>query len=65
MIEPKDRKRQGVSIIFLLLLGIGLGLLFKNVRMGLLIGLVLGLLSMGLMRRRWFLAANAEEQRRS
>jgi len=52
MIEPKDRKRQGVSIIFLLLLGIGLGLLFKNVRMGLLIGLVLGLLSMGLMRRR-------------
>lgn len=52
MIERGDRKRKGVSIVFLILLGIGLGLLFKNVRMGLLIGLALGLLSAGLMRRR-------------
>lgn len=50
--EHRDPKRKGVSIIFLLLLGIGLGLLFKNVRMGLLIGLALGLLSAGMMRRR-------------
>jgi len=47
-----DRKRKGVSFIFLILLGIGLGMLFKNVRIGLLIGLVLGLLSMSLLRRR-------------
>jgi hypothetical protein len=52
MIEHGDRKRKGVSFIFLILLGIGLGMLFKNVRIGLLIGLVLGLLSMSLLRRR-------------
>lgn len=52
MMEQVDRKRKGVSFVFLVLLGIGLGILFKNVRIGLLIGLVLGLLSMSLLRRK-------------
>ena len=52
LIENGDRKWKGVSFVFLILLGIGLGLLFKNVRIGLLIGLTLGLLSMSLLRRR-------------
>ncbi len=52
MIEKRDGKRRGVSFAFLLLLGIGLGLLFRNVRMGLLIGLALGLLSTALLRRK-------------
>ncbi len=52
IIEPTDKKRKGVSFVFLILLGLGLGLLFKNIRIGLLIGLALGLLSTGLLRRR-------------
>ena len=52
MVPATDRKRKGVSFIFLLLLGIGLGILFKNVRIGLLIGLALGLLSTALLRKR-------------
>ena len=52
MIQPTDRKRKGVSFVFLILLGVGLGLLFKNVRMGLLIGLVLGLLYSSMLRRK-------------
>ena len=51
-VEKRDGKRRGVSFAFLILLGLGLGLLFRNVRMGLLIGLALGLLSAGLLRRR-------------
>ncbi len=51
MIEKRDGKRRGVSFAFLLLLGISLGILFRNVRMGLLIGLALGLLSTALLRR--------------
>ncbi len=52
MIERGDKKRKGVSFVFLLLLGIGLGILFRNVRIGLLIGLALGLLSIRLLKNR-------------
>jgi len=52
MVDTGDRKRKGVSFVFLLLLGIGLGILFRNVRIGLLIGLALGLLSVRLIKRK-------------
>jgi hypothetical protein len=41
-------KRRTISIWFLVLLGIAIGFAIENVRAGLLIGLVLGLLSIGL-----------------
>jgi len=45
---PEQRKpnvRRGeMAFIFAIILGLGLGLLIKNIRIGILIGLVLGLL---------------------
>jgi hypothetical protein len=40
-----NKGRRKVSIFFLVVLGIGVGLLIKNVRLGLLMGLVIGLLA--------------------
>ncbi|HVX50385.1 MAG TPA: hypothetical protein VHB48_09510 [Chitinophagaceae bacterium] len=45
-------KRRKVSIWFLLLLGVGIGLIIKNVRIGLLLGLIIGLLSISLLAGR-------------
>lgn len=41
-------KRRTISIWLLVLVGVGLGLVLKNVRAGLLIGLILGLLAISL-----------------
>jgi hypothetical protein len=40
--------RRKVSILTLLMIGIGLGWLIKNVKIGLILGLVLGLLISGM-----------------
>lgn len=40
--------RRKISILTLLMIGIGLGWLIKNVKMGLIFGLVLGLLISGM-----------------
>ncbi len=39
-----DAGRGSMAFIFAIILGLGLGLLIKNIRIGILIGLVLGLL---------------------
>ncbi len=41
-------KRRTIGIWFLVLLGLAIGFAIENVRVGLLIGLVLGLLTIGL-----------------
>jgi len=42
-------KRRTIGIWFLVVIGVGIGLVLKNVRAGLLIGLLLGLLTIGLV----------------
>ena len=41
-------KRREVSIWLLVILGVGIGLIIKNVKLGLIVGLVIGLLAGGL-----------------
>jgi uncharacterized membrane protein (UPF0136 family) len=45
-------KRGGIAFLFIVLLGYALGYLIKNVRVGLIIGLAMGLLASGILRRR-------------
>jgi hypothetical protein len=47
-----DNKRGVITFIFIILLGYLLGMLIKNVKIGLLLGLALGLLASGMLRRR-------------
>lgn len=47
-----DEKRGGIAFIFLLIIGLGIGFLIKRVHVGLLIGLALGLLASGILRKR-------------
>lgn len=49
--KKADNKRGVMAFVVIILLGYVLGMLIKNVRIGLLIGLALGLLSSGLLRR--------------
>lgn len=42
-------KRRTIGIWFLVLIGIAIGFVIKNVRAGMLIGLILGLLTIGLL----------------
>jgi len=52
MQQKKPNSTRGVmAFILIILLGYALGMLIKNVRAGLLIGLALGLLSSGFLRR--------------
>jgi hypothetical protein len=52
MQKKKPNGTRGVmAFILIILLGYALGMLIKNVRAGLLIGLALGLLSSGFLRR--------------
>ncbi len=46
-----DNKRGVITFIFIILLGYLLGMLIKNVKIGLLLGLALGLLASGILRR--------------
>lgn len=46
------QKRRTIGIWFLLLIGVAIGFVLKNVRAGLLIGLIIGLLTIGLVAGR-------------
>jgi hypothetical protein len=50
--KKPDGKRGGISFIVIILLGYGLGYLIKNVRIGLILGLGMGLLASGILRKR-------------
>ena len=53
MAERKpDTTRGGISFIVIILIGYGLGFLIKNVRVGLVLGLGIGLLASGMLRKR-------------
>jgi len=44
--------RRGISVTTLILIGVVLGIAFRNIRVGLVVGLCLGLLAGGLMSSR-------------
>lgn len=53
MAERKpDRTRGNVAFFFVIILGLILGIFIKRVQIGLIIGLVLGLLGSGLVKRK-------------
>lgn len=52
MSRQPDSKRAGIAFIFIIILGLIIGFLIKRVHIGLIIGLALGLLGSGLLRRR-------------
>lgn len=53
MQEQKPNKKRGaISFGFVIILALVIGIFLRNVRLGLLIGLVLGLLGSNLLRRR-------------
>jgi len=53
MIQRKpDQKRGFISFGVVIIIALIIGIFLKNVRLGLIIGLVLGLLGSGLLRRR-------------
>lgn len=47
-----DSKRGNIAFIFVILLGYLIGFAIKRVQLGLILGLALGLLASGLLRRR-------------
>jgi uncharacterized membrane protein (UPF0136 family) len=49
--EP-DQKRGTIAFAFVIILGLIIGIFIKRVQVGLIIGLVLGLLGSGMLRRR-------------
>lgn len=53
MAEKKPNSNRGyIAFVFVILLGYAIGLFIKKVPLGILIGLVLGLLGSGLLKRR-------------
>jgi uncharacterized membrane protein (UPF0136 family) len=50
--KKPDNKRATITFFFIILLGYIIGIFIKRVQVGLVIGLVLGLLGSGLLRRR-------------
>ncbi len=52
MERKPDEKRGGIAFIFLIIIGLIIGFLIKRVHYGLLIGLALGFLASGILRRR-------------
>ena len=53
MAERKPNSNRGyITFVFIILLGYAIGIFIKKVPLGLVIGLVLGLLASGLLRRR-------------
>lgn len=47
-----DGKRAGISFVFIVLLGLAIGFMIKRVHVGLMIGLVLGVLASGMLKKR-------------
>ena len=52
MAEKEKTQRRKISIWFLVILGVAIGFLIKNVEVGLIIGLIIGLLAGSLAGRR-------------
>ena len=52
MAVKPDEKRGGIAFVFLIIVGLVIGFLIKRVHVGLLIGLGLGLLASGILRKR-------------
>jgi F0F1-type ATP synthase assembly protein I len=53
MAERKpDQKRGTVAFVFVIVLGLAIGIFIKRVQVGLIIGLVLGLLGSNFLRRK-------------
>lgn len=52
MADKPNATRGNIAFVFLIIVGLVIGFLIKRVHVGLLIGLALGLLSSGLLRRR-------------
>jgi hypothetical protein len=52
MAVKPDQKRGNIAFIVIVLLGYLLGFMIKRVQLGLILGLALGLLASGIMRRR-------------
>ena len=50
--KKSDGKRGTIAFIFVIVLGLVIGEFIKNVKIGLIIGLALGFLGSGLLRRR-------------
>ena len=51
MTKP-DEKRGNIAFIFLIVLGLVIGFMIKRVHYGLLLGLAMGLLATGVLRKR-------------
>lgn len=47
-----NKTRGNMAFVFVIVLGYGLGLLIKRVHIGIIIGLAVGLLASGILRRR-------------
>lgn len=52
MAVKPDEKRGGIAFAFIIVVGLVIGFLIKRVHVGLLMGLVLGLLASGMLRKR-------------
>ncbi|MCU7552510.1 hypothetical protein OCK74_25550 [Chitinophagaceae bacterium LB-8] len=52
MERKPDEKRGGIAFAFLILLGLAIGFLIKRVHYGLIIGLSIGFLASGMLKRR-------------
>jgi hypothetical protein len=52
MAVKPDEKRGGIAFVFLIVLGLAIGILIKRVHVGLIIGLALGLFASGMLRKR-------------
>ncbi len=51
-VKQPDKSRGNIVFIFVIVLGYALGLLIKRVHIGLIIGLAIGLLATGTLRKR-------------
>ncbi len=52
MTQKPDQKRGNIAFVFVIGVGLAIGFLIKRVHVGLLIGLALGLLASGILRKR-------------
>ena len=52
MAEKPNKKRGDIAFVFLIILGLAIGFLIKRVHIELLIGLVLGIVASGLVKKR-------------
>ena len=52
MQKKPDQTRGNIAFVFLVIVGLGIGFLIKRVHIGLLIGLALGFLASGILRKR-------------